>query len=322
MAINPVPMFVGGGAVHDAGTVRAMIYAALGGGQGVVDPTDFKITATATPGPNVQYLPGGAGILSRYAGATKQAYTADAPSAGTVAVGATTSAGGRSDMVVLRVEDPFAPGSTWPEPQNPATAQYVHVRVIQNVPATARTAADVPALAGQSVIELARIDIPASTATIQNAMITDLRRIADPRPSIEPRTFVAAENVLTATSPTRQNWPNIAHTVDVPATATHMIAKVTIAGYEQNLGMADAYVWMQANNADIGSVFKIDNDQVTDGVKHVTVIAVEVAIPAAWLGKQVTLRTQAANYNARQGRFKTTDSTYVTWEPYFIKRPA
>ncbi len=74
-------------------------------------------------------------------------------------------------MVILRIEDPQYEGT-----RNPAVDPIAYFQVISNVSSSATAIPD-----GRTGIPLARIDIPASTATITDAMIKDVRKVANPR---------------------------------------------------------------------------------------------------------------------------------------------
>lgn len=94
-----------------------------------------------------------------------------------VAIAATGSAGGRSDLIVAQVEDPNMAGEPWQTPTNPAVGPYIFTRVIPNVPA-GTTSLRPLGYSGRSAIVLARVDLPASTGTVTASMITDLRELA------------------------------------------------------------------------------------------------------------------------------------------------
>src|SRR5690606_16426003 len=91
-----------------------------------------------------------------------------------VPIRATDSTGPRSDLVILRVEDPSIDGTPWNH--DPTTDPVYYFRVIEGV---SNTTTDCPP--GTTGVPLARIDIPANTATIMPAHIKDVRVSSNPR---------------------------------------------------------------------------------------------------------------------------------------------
>lgn len=169
--------FVGHGAQHSAEIMRLLPYMIFGAQEGVFTRTDCEVRALATPGGAVQVMPGAAVIANRTPGYAMQMYLARLAAAETVTVTPTDSSGARSDLVVIRVEDPL-PGTGWQLPADPATGRYIYTRVIEGVPATTTTATQLGT--SDSMYALARIDIPASTATITQDMIVPLRAVSNP----------------------------------------------------------------------------------------------------------------------------------------------
>jgi hypothetical protein len=228
MSWDSVPWFVGGGAEHSPEVARLLAYAATGGAEGIVVPGDLKVVPLAVPGGSVTVSSGAALILNRATGGTAQTYVARNPSADTVGIAPTGSAGGRSDLIVAQIEDPFMAGEPWQAPANPKAGPYVFTRVIPNVPAGTTRLQDVPGYTGRSAVTLARVDLPASTGTVTAAMITDLRALARPRQSSETYADLgASRSTLSSTSYT--TFPAYRPGVPVPTWATHMRVDVTIA---------------------------------------------------------------------------------------------
>jgi hypothetical protein len=95
---------------------------------------------------------------------------------------------------------------------------------------------------GYSAIPLARIDIPASTATITNAMIVDLRKVANPRRERILYPYYAADPLveISGTSETWKTHPNLTM-ANIAITAWAATAKVvfTAAG----IRLIDGNVW-------------------------------------------------------------------------------
>jgi len=85
---------------------------------------------------------------------------------------------------------------------------------------------------GVSAIALARIDVPPNTSIITDAMITDLRKVANPR-----RTRLLLEwgvqvvNDLIYTPPAIQGWPQVANTdIGIPPWATSAQVRADVIG--------------------------------------------------------------------------------------------
>lgn len=178
MAFDSTPWAIGGGAEHSTDVARTLAYNAANGNEGVVAATDLEVRELNVPGTSVRVLAGSCNVLNRTSGYRGQMYTGRAPSETEVPISATGSGAGRSDLIVVRVEDPTV-DAQWDTPADPTAADYIFARVISNVPSGTETVAELGL--GFSAIALARVDLPASTGTITQAMITDLRTVANPR---------------------------------------------------------------------------------------------------------------------------------------------
>lgn len=171
------PWYIDANARHQPNTVRLMAYGMLEGQEGVLGETHLAVTDLDTPGGSINVAPGAYGILARHIGGEFEAYAGKVLVQETVAVNPTTSGGSRTDLVILRVENPYVAGSgVWNEPPSPLNGPYAHVRVIEGVPANTNS---VRALSGNwEAITLARIVRPASTGIVLQSHITDLRSLA------------------------------------------------------------------------------------------------------------------------------------------------
>lgn len=201
MALDNTPFFVGGGAQHSPEVARTLVYAGTRGAEGIVGLGDLKVQAQSTPTTTVRVSPGAGIILNRYPGGGQQSYTLRNATQTDVAITATGSGGGRTDLVVARVLDPQYEGSA---PSDPVTFQYAKLAVIQGVPSGTKTAKELNL--GYPAIALAKITLPSSTATVTSAMITDLRRVAQPR---RERAMVTVFPDTTWSIPTAgySSWP-------------------------------------------------------------------------------------------------------------------
>lgn len=225
MALDNVPWLVAGGAVHSAEVARTLAYVAVGGAEGVADIGDMKVSQISTPTGQVKVAAGAVAITNTYAGQTAQSYigrnTAD-----TLLAIAPTSGAPRSDMIVARIDDPQYGGTV---PADPAAGPYIKFAVVSNVGSTAD--ANTNLAVSYPYVPLARIDIPASTSAITNAMVKDLRRIIAPR---KDRQLVVVQpggtQTLTSASPTYAEFPAQSAQVYVPTWATRAIITANIGG--------------------------------------------------------------------------------------------
>lgn len=232
MAFDPVPFAVGGGAEHSPEVFRTVCYAAMNGNEGVLGYDDLKVTALPTPAAAVNVGPGACGVLARYPGGSYQEYAGRNNATEQVNI-AGTGASARTDMIVARVEDPYVSGEPWLDPSNPAVGPYIFNRVISNVPSTATSVKQLNL--GFSAIPLARINIPPNSSVITQAMITNLRDLANPR---SQRRLYSANPTATNNGPTSSTavaWPSYAQwNVEVPEWATGMRVAWVLSGILQN----------------------------------------------------------------------------------------
>lgn len=291
MAWDSVPWFVGGGAEHTPEVARLLAYAAFRGNEGVLGHNDLQVQALATPGSSIRVMPGACAILNRASAQTYQSYAARLPSQDVVSVSATTSSGGRSDLIVARIEDPNLAGEPWAAPANPKIGPYVYTRIITNVPAATRSVRELGL--SDSSITLGRIDIPASTATITQAMIVDLRKVANPR---RERVVMTANPASTETlsSASFVSWPSSASwQIDVPAWATKVILRGTVSGVKIAVGNVAGQIRATLGTAvtqGTGWDESVPNGAVYD--RKNWAVSDTVTVPSAMRGTRQTVRLE------------------------------
>lgn len=226
-----MPWFVGGGAEHSPQVARLLAHAAFGGKEGIIGPADCQVKEMAVPGPQVRVLPGAAAIRNRAAGAEYEMYAGRLPTQDTVDIAPTGVGEVRHDMIAAVVMNPYQPGENWPAVADPKVGPYIDTMVLPNVGSTAETIAQ--AGYDYSGIALARVRIPASTGTIDQSMITDLRRLSNPRMQTIQRIINLPDS-----APADVNggldwrvWPNAANwQVRIPEWATLCQIKGTMSG--------------------------------------------------------------------------------------------
>jgi hypothetical protein len=324
MAFDPVPWAVGGGALVDVDMARMQTYFMFQGYEGVFSSADLEVKALATPGGSVRISPGGAVIIGRGPGQLYESYMGRNKADVVVSISPNNGASTRSDLVFLRVEDPYIAGSEFNIPGDPAVGPYIFPRVLQSVPSTLRT---VRALGNNwSAIPLARIDIPANTATITQGMIVPLRtKVGPPPPPAPPPTappptqnddtdpqseeqnvFLlnggpssGSQDLTSAQVGTWRNWPSGAEfTVPIPPWATTMDAILTLHNT-----FCDNDVWGEVR-IEVGSGELYSPARVYDlnpsGWERFEVVAGggKVAIPCSIRGKNKRFRINARSLSA------------------------
>lgn len=173
-----VPWAIGGGSAMPAEILRLLSWAALGGQEGVFSSADLRVQALETPGTAIRAMPGSCSVGNRALNASKELYVGRLFAQDVVEINPTGAGAGRSDLVVVQVENPYISGEPWQIPEDPQNGPYIFTRVIQNVAATVKAVKDLNL--GISAITLCRIDIPQSTGTIIPAYIKDLRTVVNP----------------------------------------------------------------------------------------------------------------------------------------------
>lgn len=188
MAIDGVPLWIGGGeADHSAELLRMLNYSIFRGQEGFLFRPQVK--QLNTPGAGVQILPVPFVVNSKFAGGALQAYMDRIYSAEEVPTTATPSGSARSDLLVLNVEDPYPSGGVqWPFPGEAGSegrrlGPYVRPRIIEGVPANTYSVSDLSSSFPQrnwSAIAVARLDRPANSNTITDNQIKPLGVIINP----------------------------------------------------------------------------------------------------------------------------------------------
>ena len=243
MAFEPHPWFIGlEGVEHSAEVARMLAWAATNGASGIITPNDLKVVAQSVPSDSVVIRPGGFVVESKFAGASQQSYVERAPTSTTLEVPATGSSGGATRYVVARITDPDYPGGGTIPPV-PNDGSYAAPYLVSSLSSS------------RTEIPLAKIVQPANTAAITNAMITDLREVANPRTKPELRTYaLLAEDTeklstVGADSNTGETWPRQADTVqtpiDIPTWATRARIVQSWAGVTSPATVAQGRLWVQ-----------------------------------------------------------------------------
>jgi hypothetical protein len=311
MSLFPAPILTNG-ATHSAQQFRMLVRDLARGNEGVTQGDDLKVTQRSTPAGGITVSDGSAVIKGRD-DAFQGHYAACNVGAVNVDIAATTSTA-RSDMLILRIEDPQYTGTL-----NPATDQIAYFQVISNVSSSATTIPD-----GRTGIPLARIDIPSSTATITNAMITDLRKIANPRRDRNIYIQSPASASLQIGGNTQQYFyftTAAGWTIPVPDWATTAKVRLDIAGLR--LTAANVY---GAIRGMLGTALPMQSVIIDDNqgsaTRRINAIAADnLTIPASYRGTNQLLRVQFAGYSGNTGTVSVDTSSTLIADVEFFEAP-
>lgn len=349
MSFDPVPWFVEGGAQHSAEVARLLCYFATGGREGVLNSTDMRVLAQSVPGTTVRVMPGACVIRNRSLGGENQSYVARiATEDGTIAIPAAGSGGPRTHLVVARVENPFISGEPWGPAPDLESGPYIYPRVIPDVPIATVSVHDLAL--GYTAINLARITVPTSTATITQAMITDLRGLANPATGPQPPDTGTGGgdgdcdeqdpvivcpggggddgdndtgDPLTSTDTTYINWPfNAAWNLAIPAWATHADITIEVQNAQIRHGSIGGFIrLLLAGIAQAEQSWKCDWPGATSR-QHIPITYSNLAIPSSIRGTTIQWRLQGRCGSGFTGRVLATPSTRVKVTVKFKQRPS
>jgi len=234
---------------YPAELVRAQHYDATSGGNGVGSPTAMKVTAQPAPDGTVSILPGGATAVSTYAGADGQSYHAqnfqpfmlDVPPTG-------SSAGGRHDLVILRVCDPQYDehpehGGGPISAEEAANYDFWWYELHQGKPV--RLEFDFPH------VKLAHIRRGPNQTIVRPEDIHDIRELANPK----NRVHMFARNLYLSEQQSLHSaeriWPQVGtHTVHIPEFATRLHLQAswgTVRSHEEAGSGRLAQGWVQVH---------------------------------------------------------------------------
>lgn len=320
MAFESVPWMIGGGALHSAEVGRLLGYVAFNGNEGVIGVNDLRVFDLDVPGASVKVRPGACSILCRAPGQTYQAYAGRMTTQEVVPIGATGGTA-RSDMIVARIEDPYLSGEPWDDPADPTVGPYIFTRVISDVPSTATTVTELGL--GYSAIPLARIDIPASTGTITQEMITDLRWLANPRQeTVIFHKNSTSNDLLEYTTGEYERFPNgVYEFVKVPDWATTAVLNGWVEGIRQTkIGTGNLRIAF-AGTGVASQATQVNEDKWVSGTydRRTYNVGGEVVIPESLRGTTVVAEMQGRATTSGSNQFLSTDDyssglISITWQ--------
>lgn len=310
MTLFPVPILTNG-ATHSAQQFRMMVRDLASGAEGITEGDDLKVTQRSTPGSGIQ-VGDGSGVVRGRANANQGHYSVCNIGSALVDISA-TGGSPRSDMVILRVEDPEYEGTLDPE-----VDQINYFQVISNVSSSATTIPD-----GRTGIPLARIDIPASTSTITNAMVHDVRQVANPRRVRQnltqfPTTLstqIGGTALAYAYFSTAAGW-NIA----IPDWATTAVVRLDIGGLRMTGGVVFGNL-RATYGASLTMKTVVVDDNTTGTRRQVALLADTLTIPDAYRGTTQLLRAQFGGNVGNVGTVGVDSSSTFIADVEFFEAP-
>ena len=322
MAFEPHPWFIGlEGVEHSAEVARMLAWSATNGASGIITPKDLKVVAQTVPSDSVVIRPGGFVVESKYSGASQQSYVERAPTSTTLEVPATGSSGGATRYVVARITDPDYPGGGT-VPSVPNDGVYAAPYLVSSLSSS------------RTEIPLAKITQPANTATITNAMITDLREVANPRSIIVNRSRplnLADVETLTQTDSVGERFPNSGggQNIDVPEWATRAIIETEWLMVNERPGNAYGAVWVEYGPLNSGGDdrqystqrFVWNTQAGSDSSRGIWKVSDDVYIPASLRGSSqvFSMRGYLKSTSAGSARPQMDQHSGITFKVTFLE---
>lgn len=319
MPLRPVPWAIGNGAENSVELARADTFVGSNGATGIIGINDFKVSALPTPGAAVRVVKGTGVVASTYPGTFGQSYIVQEQSFTDVPVAATGSSGATVKYVYVLVEDTQYGGQTPPSVEN---GPYNSYQVTTTLPTA------------KPYLLLARINQPASTATIQNTHITNLREVANPRTKPELRTYALLAGdttVLTNTNayPGGATWPVAVEDawgeIPIPSWATRAKIVMMWTGVRTFNGNAFGGIWVQVgqtNNPDNRKTQYVayNSANPSDVTRDVLVAADNIYIPAALRGTSQKFYPRGNRDSAGPGRFSLDGASSMVLQVEFMEQ--
>ena len=343
----PNPIYIDSEAVHPASAVRLLAFAALEGQEGVVENTDLRVTSTPAPSGAIRVMPGAYVVRAKHTGGDKEAYTGKIIEAEDISVNPTPAGVGRTDLVILRIENPYVAGDgSWAQPADPVNGPYAHIRVIEGVPANTQSV--IYHNNTWTAITLARVTRGPNRTTVEQNEVTDLRQLAsiendqitepDPPTSNPPPIAQPFYMDIVNESTTSDDhafsaqdawtvWPEDATwSVPIPSWATHAEVFLQLHGIQQR----DAGIWGRCRVQIDGGVatttpveFDYTDDE-TGFTRHTMVAASTVQLPTSLRGKTKQFRAQTyiEDIESGPGELRWTRGSAAILQIVFKKSPS
>lgn len=327
MTFNSAPWALDGARLTSS-LARLGIHAPLGDVEGVVGPDDLKVTQLDVPGVGIQIAGGGAVLLNRYQTTPNESYVV--ANEGVEIIGSgdmpPASVSAESWLVCATIYDPqysqlghpWAPGTDPGEGEEAENFQYVRPFLLgpaDGVTSSTKRFSELglsfPAYA------LARIDRPASTTTITDAIITDLRKLVNPQ--TKRTTHLVQPAAGTLTSAAIANYPNGKVDVEVPTWATKAQVIVHISQIAHWAPNFNGYL-RATLGAQVGGWVGLDFDSVSGAERHTFMAAATFDIPEAYRGTTQEVKTQAYRQSGT-GYLQVYGATHEVFDIEFLEEP-
>jgi hypothetical protein len=300
------------GATHPAQQFRMLVRDLARGAEGITEGDDLKVSQLSTPGGGVQ-VSDGSGIVTGRANPLQGSYAVANLGTDTVDVAANGGGATRYDMVVLRVEDPEYEGTL-----DPAVDDINYFTIIPNVSSTATT---IPG--GLTGIPLARIAIPAGTSVITDAMITDLRQVANPRRErrLHVQTPTTGSTAISGTSGTPSYFSSAAGwNIAIPEWATQALISFSIGGIRLSVGNFYGNISATFGALAVEPVIIDDNGGST--VRRAThIMGDTLTIPDSYRGTTQLLRARGLAAAGNAGSMQIDSSSTLIADVEFVEAP-
>lgn len=300
-----LPAFAVDGGRVPASMLRMTAWVATSGASGVVTPEDFKVQALPTPGGAVSINAGGAVIPTRYGNSTtQQSYAVANDQAFNLTIPA-AGAAGRTEYVIIKINDPQYTGQT---PSDPLTNTYCEVLTVASLPTT------YPYLA------LAKIVLPANTATVTNAMITDMRSLAMPRRQRDTVDTLVTSGHQNLTTSGFMDFPTESKiSVQVPSWATKAIIRCDLLDAYTVVGPVDGrFVLMLGAQPAYSAERRYDEIWTGSSQRKDYTIVAAFNIPESYRGTSRNLSIRGRR-TAGTGNIRADNNTQVVYDIEFLE---
>jgi hypothetical protein len=311
MALFPAPILTNG-ATHSAQQFRMLVRDLANGAEGITQGDDLKVIQRATPGGGILVGDGSAVVRGRantFQGSLR---------------GLQHRRRGRADrrdrrQRTLRHGHPPDRRPRIRGHPEPGTDQIAYFQVISNVSSAATAIPD-----SRTGIPLARIDIPASTSTITNAMVTDLRKVANPRRSRSLLTQSPASISTGIGSSTSYSYFSTAAgwNITIPDWASKVIVKLDVSPLRYDLGNFFGQISATFGASLSVQATLLDDNQGTGPRRIPAIMADTLTIPTAYRSTTQLLRVRASGLTAGQAaRIYVDSGTTLVADVQFEEAP-
>lgn len=210
--------------------------------QGIAGVGDLKVRQLSVAGNGFRVMPGGAAVYNKYVTPIRQSYAVGMSAETIFPSGSMPASVGspRNHLIAVTVGDPqygnsghpWMPAGPLPDP---ATFEYVRTWLFQNVPA----GADQDWLDANFAfpgLALARLEVPASTTTITDAMIKDVREMANPHSKdVQWSVSATVADPLGGTAGVYEYWPDNSQVlVKIPKWASYAYIDGSVNGFQDS----------------------------------------------------------------------------------------